>query len=62
MKTRMLVAAALIEGYIRQTSWSTEARLLFAASTAFFWIAYIALGFYRERQARSAVAAVMHTA
>jgi uncharacterized membrane protein SpoIIM required for sporulation len=55
----MLVAAAFIEGYIRQTSWSTEARLLFAASTAFFWIAYIALGFYRERQARSAVAAVM---
>jgi uncharacterized membrane protein SpoIIM required for sporulation len=54
----MLVAAALIEGYIRQTSWSTAARLIFAASTAFFWIAYIWLGFYRERQARSAVAAV----
>jgi uncharacterized membrane protein SpoIIM required for sporulation len=48
----MLVAAAFIEGYIRQTSWSTEARLTFAASTAFFWAAYIALGFFRERQER----------
>jgi hypothetical protein len=55
----MLVAAAFIEGYIRQTSWSTPARLIFAASTALFWIAYIALGFYRERQSHSAFAAVM---
>jgi uncharacterized membrane protein SpoIIM required for sporulation len=47
----MLVAAALIEGYIRQTSWPTEARLAFAASTAVFWATYIALGVYRERQA-----------
>ena len=45
----MLVAAALIEGFIRQTSWPTEARLAFAAATACFWIAYITLGFYRER-------------
>ena len=48
----MLVAAAFIEGYIRQTTWPTEARLAFAASTAFFWAAYITLGFFRERQER----------
>jgi uncharacterized membrane protein SpoIIM required for sporulation len=45
----MLIAAALIEGYIRQTSWSPATRFVFAASTAFFWIAYIALGFVRKR-------------
>jgi uncharacterized membrane protein SpoIIM required for sporulation len=45
----MLIAAALIEGYIRQTSWSTAARFVFAGSTACFWIAYIALGFVRTR-------------
>jgi uncharacterized membrane protein SpoIIM required for sporulation len=48
----MLVAAAFIEGFIRQTSWSTSARMTFAASTAFFWIAYIGLGFFREHQER----------
>jgi uncharacterized membrane protein SpoIIM required for sporulation len=50
----MLVAAAFIEGYIRQSSWSTVARLAFAASTAFFWGTYIVLGFYREREVRRA--------
>jgi uncharacterized membrane protein SpoIIM required for sporulation len=45
----MLIAAALIEGYIRQTSWSTAARFVFAGSTGLFWIAYIALGFVRKR-------------
>jgi uncharacterized membrane protein SpoIIM required for sporulation len=50
----MLVAAALIESYIRQSTWSSTARLAFAASTAFFWITYIVLGFYLERQQRVA--------
>jgi uncharacterized membrane protein SpoIIM required for sporulation len=49
----MLIAAALIEGYIRQTSWSTAARFTFAGSTAIFWIVYLNLGFYRERLRRS---------
>jgi uncharacterized membrane protein SpoIIM required for sporulation len=53
----MLVAAALIEGYIRQTHWSTAERLGFAASTAFFWVAYVGLGFYRERQCATACSA-----
>jgi uncharacterized membrane protein SpoIIM required for sporulation len=55
----MLVAAAFIEGYIRQTSWSTEARLAFAASTAFFWVAYITLGFVRERQSHTTIQEVV---
>ena len=33
----MLVLAAVIESYVRQSHWSTRTRLLFAASTAVFW-------------------------
>jgi uncharacterized membrane protein SpoIIM required for sporulation len=47
----MLVLAALIESYVRQSHWSTTERLSFAAGTAFFWICYIALGVSRERGA-----------
>lgn len=47
----MLVLAAIIESYIRQSHWSTPERLTFAAATAAFWAAYILLGFVRERQA-----------
>lgn len=54
----MLVAAAIIESYVRQSHWSTETRLLFAAGTAVFWTLYIAHGFYRERQAQFAAAGV----
>jgi uncharacterized membrane protein SpoIIM required for sporulation len=54
----MLVLAAIIESYVRQSKWSTEGRLLFAAGTAAFWVLYIVHGFYRERQAqRSALTA-----
>jgi uncharacterized membrane protein SpoIIM required for sporulation len=54
----MLLLAALIESYVRQSHWSTAVRLMFAAGTAIFWTLYIAYGFYRERQAkRSAVTA-----
>jgi uncharacterized membrane protein SpoIIM required for sporulation len=45
----MLLAAALIESYIRQSNWTTAARLTFAGATAVFWLAYIAHGLYRER-------------
>jgi hypothetical protein len=48
----MLMLAALIESYVRQSHWSTGARLGFAAATAVFWAAYVAHGIYRERQAR----------
>ncbi len=48
----MLVAAAFIESYIRQSHWSTNTRLLFAAGTALFWAAYITHGFIRERRAQ----------
>lgn len=49
----MLVMAALIESYVRQSHWSTGARLLFAASTAIFWTVYFAHGIYLERTARA---------
>lgn len=48
----MLVLAAVIESYVRQSHWSTTMRLSFAAGTAVFWIVYVAHGFYRERQAQ----------
>lgn len=45
----MLVFAAIIESYLRQSELSTTARLSFAAFTGVFWVAYIAYGFVRER-------------
>jgi len=45
----MLVMAALIESYVRQSHWSTDARFVFAASTALFWAAYFAHGLYVQR-------------
>jgi uncharacterized membrane protein SpoIIM required for sporulation len=46
----MLVLAALIESYVRQSNWSTGGRLVFAGGTAAFWVLYIGYGFFRERQ------------
>ena len=46
----MLVAAAFIESYVRQSYWSTTTRLTFAAGTAVFWTAYFTYGAFRERQ------------
>jgi len=48
----MLLAAGFIEGYIRQTNWTSAQRLLFAGSTAVFWIAYIVLGLVRSRDVK----------
>ena len=48
----MLVAAAFIESYVRQSYWSTSTRLLFAGGTAVFWAMYFAHGSVRERAAR----------
>ena len=46
----MLVAAAIIESYVRQSYWSTSGRLLFAAVTAVLWAAYFAHGWHREKK------------
>lgn len=51
----MLVFAAVIESFLRQSHLGTEARLAFAAATGVFWVAFIAHGFLRERKARLAI-------
>ena len=45
----MLVAAAIIESYLRQSHLSTAVRLIFAGASAVFWTMFIAHGFLRER-------------
>jgi uncharacterized membrane protein SpoIIM required for sporulation len=45
----MLVLAAIVESYLRQSHLSTASRLAFAAGTAGFWTLYFAHGFVRER-------------
>jgi len=50
----MLVLAALIESYLRQSHLSNESRLVFAAVSAAAWIAYLANGALRERAERRA--------
>ena len=47
----MLIAAAIIESYVRQSHLSTNQRLAFAAATGLFWALYIGWGFFRERKA-----------
>lgn len=56
----MLVLAAVIESYLRQSHLSTSARLLFAAATAVFWVLYITHGLLRERAARRDDSATAH--
>lgn len=46
----MLVLAAIIESYIRQSYWSTSTRLLFAAGTGIFWMLYVAWGVLLEHR------------
>lgn len=54
----MLVLAAIVESYLRQSHLSTTARLAFAAGSAVFWMLYVIHGFVLERAtARSAAAA-----
>jgi uncharacterized membrane protein SpoIIM required for sporulation len=54
----MLVIAAIIESYLRQSHMSTMSRLVFAAGSAVFWALFFLNGFIRERTvtARSAAA------
>ncbi|MGB6044530.1 MAG: stage II sporulation protein M [Pirellulales bacterium] len=56
----MLIFAAVIESYLRQSHLSTEARILFAVATAVFWTFYIGHGFLRERGAAKADLAEGH--
>ncbi len=53
----MLVAAAIIESYVRQSYWSTETRLIFAGASLFFWVLYITWGILAERQSQQVSAA-----
>jgi uncharacterized membrane protein SpoIIM required for sporulation len=54
----MLVLAAIVESYLRQSHLSTAGRLAFAGGSALFWTLFIAHGFLRERStAHSAAAA-----
>lgn len=48
----MLIAAAVIESFLRQSHLSTNARLLFAAGSAVFWALYLLHGAIRERSSR----------
>ncbi|BBO34686.1 stage II sporulation protein M [Lacipirellula parvula] len=48
----MLVAAASIESFLRQSHLSTDGRLVFAAASGVFWILYLAHGAIRERRSR----------
>lgn len=49
----MLVLAAIIESYVRQSDWSQPARFGLAALTAVFWIGYFTLGAILERKHRN---------
>jgi uncharacterized membrane protein SpoIIM required for sporulation len=52
----MLVLAAIVESYLRQSHLSTEARLAFALGTAVFWTLLIIHGFLRERASQPVTA------
>jgi uncharacterized membrane protein SpoIIM required for sporulation len=56
----MLVFAAFVESYLRQSHLGTASRLAFAGGTALFWASFFVHGFLRERfaaRANSAAAA-----
>jgi uncharacterized membrane protein SpoIIM required for sporulation len=46
----MLLIAAVIESFVRQSHLSTTARLVFATFTAVFWALYVAFGFMRKEE------------
>jgi len=50
----MLLIAAIIESFVRQSNLSIAARLTYAALTAAFWILYVAYGFVYEGGRRKA--------
>lgn len=58
----MLVLAAILESYLRQSHLPTWARLTFAAGTVVFWTLFILHGFAREAAARRAAEELIETA
>jgi len=48
----MLMIAAFIEGFVRQSHLSTRVRLIYAALTAVFWALYVAFGFMWDDETR----------
>ena len=50
----MLVAAAIIESYLRQSHLSTAARFAFAGGSAIFWAAYLINGAIVEKRSAAA--------
>lgn len=48
----MLLLAAVLESYLRQSHLPTGARLAVAGGTAAFWILFVVHGFWRERAVR----------
>lgn len=53
----MLLLAAVIESYLRQSHLSTSARFWFAGGSALFWSLYIGYGVVREREMERRAAA-----
>jgi uncharacterized membrane protein SpoIIM required for sporulation len=52
----MLLVAASLESYLRQSHLSNAARFAVAVASAIFWSAYFLHGAIRERAARAAIA------
>ena len=48
----MLMIAAFIESFVRQSHLSTRVRLIYAALTAVFWALYVAFGFMWDDETR----------
>ncbi len=53
----MLVLAAIVESYLRQSHLSTAGRLAFAGGTVLFWALFFVNGFVRERSTADSAAA-----
>ncbi len=47
----MLLIAAIIESFVRQSYLTTTQRLIFAGATAIFWASYIFIGFILQKRA-----------
>lgn len=48
----MFIMAGFIESYLRQSTLTTETRLIFAGATAVLWAVYFYIGFYLEARDR----------
>jgi uncharacterized membrane protein SpoIIM required for sporulation len=57
----MLLFAAVIESFLRQSHLSTSSRLAFAAGTALFWVQFFTYGYLREKSRATAVQTAQST-